>query len=546
MKKVFSIMWRNYNQATFDTLTGVSKGQYDIRLGASKDLHTLFGGLETNNPNANGGYDISLQVEGYSFRGNTVSTQKLPLKYMGPNSARKDWIISSQRPGTAYPMWIDPARMPAAVDTGSYVILVRTTDDYFYARVLQAAELDNTPIEFQNAVSASPDCGIFSPGLHVSEQSEKIYKDLIDHTNLLMYGPPGTGKTTLMQEVVQIFNNGGVTRMMFDETVEFDYLSEAGTDANSKSSWTTFHQSYSYEEFVIGMSTNSASKKLIDIRPTPGKLLELTEFSRVKGNRALLIIDEMNRANVSKVFGEFITVIEPDKRLDADANSQSGTVEIQLPYLKNGEKLDFTTSEGNFSVENPFLMPQNVFTISSMNSIDKSIYPLDSALRRRFFRVDIYPEISVLDSHFDIRGKKYSENNSSDISSHDPKMLRILIRDFMEYINKKIQIFLGKDYTLGYSYVWKLSQIHDSTQLMNSFSASLYDQILPQLEEIFRNREEQLFYVIGAEAGEVSPYEIIEPSDDEINLGGMLSFVVSELSEIELVRWMERICEQVN
>ncbi len=94
--------------------------------------------------------------------------------------------------------------------------------------------------------------------------------------------------------------------------------------------------------------------------------------------------------------------------------------------------------------------------------------------------------------------------------------------------------------------MWKLSQIHDSTQLMNSFSASLYDQILPQLEEIFRNREEQLFYVIGAEAGEVSPYEIIEPSDDEINLGGMLSFVVSELSEIELVRWMERICEQVN
>ena len=55
-----------------------------------------------------------------------------------------------------------------------------------------------------------------------------------------------------------------------------------------------------------------------------------------------------------------------------------------------------------------------------------------------------------------------------------------------------------------------------------------------------------MFYVIGAEAGEVSPYEIIEPSDDEINLGGMLSFVVSELSEIELVRWMERICEQVN
>ena len=103
MKKVFSIMWRNYNQATYDTLTGVSKGQYDIRLGSSKDLHTLFGGLTTTNQNTNGGYDILLQVEGYSFRGTTVPTQNLPLKYMGSNSVRKDWIISSQRPTTAYP-----------------------------------------------------------------------------------------------------------------------------------------------------------------------------------------------------------------------------------------------------------------------------------------------------------------------------------------------------------------------------------------------------------------------------------------------------------
>lgn len=543
MKKVFSIMWRNYNQATFDTLTGVSKGQYDIRIGASKELQNLFSGLATSNPNTNGGYEISLQIEGYSFRGNTVSTQNLSVKYMGPNSVRKDWIISSQRPETAYPMWIDPVRMPATVDTGSYVILIRTTDDFFYARVLRAEELANTPIEFQSVVATSPECGIFSPGIHVSEQAEKIYKDLIEHTNLLMYGPPGTGKTTLMQEVVQIFNNGGVTRLMFDETVECDYLLQAGTNANSKSSWTTFHQSYSYEEFVIGMSTDSASKKLIDIKPTPGKLLELTEFARVKGNRALLIIDEMNRANVSKVFGEFITVIEPDKRLNSDGKTQSGTVEIQLPYLKNGEKLDFTTSEGNFSVENPFSMPLNVFTISSMNSIDKSIYPLDSALRRRFFRVDIYPEISVLDSHFSIRGQKYSTNVSTDILSHNTEMLRILIRDFMEYINKKIQIFLGKDYTLGYSYVWKLAQIDNSKQLMNSFSVSLYDQILPQLEEVFRNREEQLLYVIGAEIGKESPYEIIEPSDDEIDLGGMQSFVVKELDEINLVRWMESICE---
>ena len=113
----------------------------------------------------------------------------------------------------------------------------------------------------------------------------------------------------------------------------------------------------------------------------------------------------------------------------------------------------------------------------------------------------------------------------------------------MEYLNKKIQIFLGKDYTLGFSYVWKLNEITDPELLMKQFSIALYDQILPQLEEIFRNREEQLLYIIGAEAGIQSPYEIIEPSDDEIDLGGMQSYEVNELSEIDLVRWMERVCE---
>ena len=80
-------------------------------------------------------------------------------------------------------------------------------------------------------------------------------------------------------------------------------------------------------------------------------------------------------------------------------------------------------------------------------------------------------------------------------------MLGILIRDFMEYLNSKIQIFLGRDYTLGFSYVWEMESITDSEELMKSFSVSLYNQILPQLEEIFRNREEQLLYVVGAEIG---------------------------------------------
>ena len=545
MKKVFSILWRNYNKATYNTLTGVSKGQYDIRLGASGKLLTLFGGLPTSNQTENGGYDISLPLEGYHFQGTPVADQNITVRYMGPDSVRKDWNISSQRPGTAYPMWIDPARMPGNVDTGSYVILIRTIDDKFYARVLLSAELPNTPAAFQKAVSESSDCGVYIPGVQVSDEAERIYHDLMHHTNLLMYGPPGTGKTTLMQEVVRIFNNGGISTLLFDEESETDYLRAFDT-ANSKTSWTTFHQSYSYEEFVIGMSTDSASKKLIDIRPTQGKLLELSEFARCDGNRALLVIDELNRANVSKVFGEFITVIEPDKRLDSKGGKTDKTVEIQLPYLKYGETLAFTTADGSYTVKNPFAMPKEVYTIASMNSIDKSIYPLDSALRRRFFRIDVYPEIRLLEKHYDITGTTYISETSSNISDHDPKMLKVLIKQFMNHMNQKIRIFLGRDYTLGFSYVWKLSAINDPEELMNTFSTSLYDQILPQLEEIFRNREEQMLYILGAEAKKESPYEISLPSEDESELGGTETSVVKRLDNITLVRWLERICGQGN
>lgn len=544
MKKVFAIMWRNYNQATYDTLNGTSPGQYDIRLGASKELPIFFGGLQTSHPTPNGGYNISVPVEGYDFGGTAVADTELPVRYMGAGSARKDWNISSQRPGTAYPMWL--ARMPGNADKNSYIILIRTVDHKFYARVLLAEELPDTPPAFRDAVEASDECGIYIPGVQVSDEAENIYNDLLAHTNLLMYGPPGTGKTTLMQEVVRIFDNGGISTLLFDERRETGYLSATDADAiKSKTSWTTFHQSYSYEEFVIGMSTNGASKKLLDIKPMQGKLLELSEFARPGRDgrrRSLLIIDELNRANVSKVFGEFITVIEPDKRLNEDGSKTDETVEIQLPYLKYGEKLTFTTADGTYTVENPFSMPKEVYTIASMNSVDKSIYPLDSALRRRFYRVDVYPETELLEKHYDITGKTYAGEASEDIKDHDPEMLKVLIKNFMAHLNKKIQIFLGRDYTLGFSYVWKLASITEPKKLMDAFAISLYDQILPQLEEVFRNREEQRLYVLGCEEGKVCPCERIVPSDEEFDMGGMETSVVKPLSAIELVRWLERIC----
>ena len=151
-----------------------------------------------------------------------------------------------------------------------------------------------------------------------------------------------------------------------------------------KVGWVTFHQSYSYEEFIVGLRPDPASEKLLSLEPSPGLLLELAEWARVPGQSSLLVIDEINRGNVSRVFGEFITLIEPDKRLADDGHPTDRTVAINLPYIKPGIPVTVQVDGADVNVENPFTMPLRLYTLASMNSVDKSIAPLDSALRRRF------------------------------------------------------------------------------------------------------------------------------------------------------------------
>ena len=552
MKPVDSILWRNYNQATVDTLTGTSKGQYDIRLGAKNNFDAFFDREPHTNPTLHGGYDIDVQIEAYSDPVNpaeNIASQKITVRYMGAGSARKDWYIRSQRPHTAYPFWIDPLRFSGSEERDSYVLLIKTTDGKYYGRNLLSSELPGMPAFLRNAITASPEVGMYVFSARISGDAEKIYRQLLAHNNLLMDGPPGTGKTTLMQEVVEIFENGGVSKLCFDETSKAPSFGSMESAAHSKTSWVTFHQSYSYDEFIIGMMTDhSSSDKLLDIRPVQGKFLELSEYAREEGHRALLVIDELNRANVSRVFGELITVVEPGKRLDANGNKTANTVAVQLPYIKPGEPLLFTMDGKSYEVENPFYMPYPVYIIASMNSIDKSIFPLDSALRRRFRFYNLYPDADVLSAHFGISGKTYSAARGAPLSVYTCEDILLLVRDFLKYVNSKIVIFLGADYTLGQSYVWNMTEASDVHESIKLFRADLFEQILPQLEELFRNRTEQLEYILGCSAGKDGPYFVIEPSEEEIDLGAVPMMLSREndasFSDDALLHWMEETVEK--
>ena len=161
----------------------------------------------------------------------------------------------------------------------------------------------------------------------------------------------------------------------------------------------------------------------------------------------VLIIDEINRGNVSAIFGELITLLEEDKRKGNPEHT-----EVKLPY-----------SGDNFSV------PNNVYIIGTMNTADRSVEALDTALRRRFSFVEMQPNPEIL-----------SEVENVDLSK------------LLETINKRIEVLIDKDHQIGHSY---FIGIEDLDGLKRTFK----DKIIPLLEEYFYGDFGKIGLVLGGE-----------------------------------------------
>lgn len=295
-----------------------------------------------------------------------------------------------------------------------------------------------------------------------------------DSKNFILYGPPGTGKTyNVINKALEIIDPEGYSEMA--EINNRDAILNRYKELVNKGqiAFCTFHQSYGYEEFIERLksdgkgnfvtedgilktiSYNAAYEALKDEYKEEeedylDKKLKVNEFINKEkafkeAKKFVLIIDEINRGNISKVFGELITLLEEDKRIGT-----SNQIVVNLPYTK--EK---------------FSIPNNLYIIGTMNTSDKSIAQIDIALRRRFIFEEMMPNYDILD-----------ETDGIELDR------------LLNTINERVEFLLDRDHLIGHAYFVNCKSASDVINV-------IVNKVVPLLQEYFYGDNEKVGMILG-------------------------------------------------
>lgn len=273
------------------------------------------------------------------------------------------------------------------------------------------------------------------------EKSGKINSDF--PLNQILFGPPGTGKTyntvNMALDIVCPEGSQWEKEPRDKARKEYQIMLDSGQIV-----FVTFHQSMSYEDFIEGIKPEPTEDGKITYEVKDGIFKKLCEKAKKdESQNYVMIIDEINRGNVANIFGELISLIEDDKRLGA-----SEELHAELPY-----------SHTIFGV------PKNVYIIGTMNTADRSVEALDSALRRRFTFKEMMPKSELV-----------PEEN--------------YVRNIFEIINQRIEVLKDREHQIGHSY---FMGVENEDDLKDVF----YDKIIPLLQEYFYGDYEKIQLVLG-------------------------------------------------
>lgn len=377
--------------------------------------------------------------------------------------------------------------------------------------------------------------------------------------NALLYGPPATGKTRLISELFQALNTPPESHrgILFDpddtETPFSRPEQEITIPQPIKVVWTTFHQSYGYEDFVLGLRpeiTGDGTR----LKPWAGVFLDAalelvnpdSEYKSV-----VIFIDEVNRGNAARIFGEFMTFLDFDYR-------DGGSVPLPLPLrqltYEGGQSEEIRRPGGKATtIPEGFTFPKHVYIVSTMNSVDRAAVPIDSALARRFDRIEMRPDLDVLVDRWGLDQTAIptpTEENWESLTAFETGYL------LLDRLNVVIASDLGPEFELGHGLLTPLLATRtaadgteepvDERDAWRSLAKTWDDVVFPQLEDRYSGRPEQLMDLLHVDtvppAGEYA-WKLRTSRSGAVEARTLAPLRVSEL-HIDVIkrsfRWLTR------
>ncbi len=443
----------------------------------------------------------TVQVKAVPGREEEYPGRELEIRVMG--GARLGEVKLDRQRANPLESWNKPLTAAPPTEGEAFIFLIRDQQGAIHARYVPNAQALPAALRTR-IVAADGSSGILDlrrEGKAVLDSPllARILDALSVDKNVILYGPPGTGKTWLMMQVAEAFEKG-IAPVLFDPTDLDEPFKQsdrqqmiAPSKTERKWEFVAFHQSMSYESFVVGIRPVVKDGE-IGYEVTPGPLIELADHA-VEG-ASLLLIDEINRGNTSEIFGELISLIEADKR---------DLLWARLPYAPEHSA---SVKDGRLTI------PKDLYVLASMNSVDRAVAPLDSALRRRFRVLNVPPDFELLRGRFDV----VAMGLDSDAERDRWARLFRLAHDLLKYVNEYIGAIRGPDFLLGHAYLWPVFETEGGVSEREKRLVELVaDRVLPQLWELFRDDSEALFDLLGGDKNEGQLFRRHDPPGDEIS-----------------------------
>ena len=349
---------------------------------------------------------------------------------------------------TIHVLWINKSEHPLSHNTEQYAF--RKLDPSRHDTYLAFEETGGYKPSFDLIKSLTGNS--VKNGSQTKPDNEKKEVNVIKCSlNQILYGPPGTGKTwNTVNYAVAIIDGKSLDEIEGEgrEKVKqrFDRLKGYG-----QIEMVTFHQNFTYEDFIEGIRPVLAGdeSKNVEYKLHKGVFREIADQAHEdRDQNYVLIIDEINRGNIAKIFGELITLVERSKRL-----GQYDEAMITLSYSKE-----------------EFGVPDNLYIIGTMNTADRSIAQLDTALRRRFEFIEMMPDPKHGKISTDMEGVKCQE--------------------LLAVMNERIHFLLDREHQIGHTYFMDIGDLE-------SLEAAFKNKIIPLLQEYFYDHWEKIDLVLN-------------------------------------------------